>query len=99
MDETLAAGFIGIQEPPSPESLPLKGQSFCFTGELTTLKRAEAAEEVKRLGGSVKTSTVKGLSFLVTNAPGSNSAKNKKARELGIPILDEKAFLGIIGRG
>ncbi|MDR2491720.1 MAG: DNA ligase (NAD(+)) LigA [Spirochaetaceae bacterium] len=98
MDATLAAGCISIQEPPDPQSLPLKGQSFCFTGELSTLKRGDAAEDVKRLGGSVKTSVVEKLSFLVTNTPGSNSAKNKKARELGIPIIGEEEFLKLIGR-
>jgi BRCT domain type II-containing protein len=39
---------------------------------------------------------VKDLSFLVTNDPESGSGKNKKARELGIAIIDEAAFLAIL---
>ena len=39
---------------------------------------------------------VKGLSYLVTNDPGSGSSKNKKAKELGVKIIDEKEFLALI---
>jgi len=45
------------------------------------------------LGGQVKSSVVNDLSFLVTNDPESNSSKNKKARELGIEIINEDKFL------
>ena len=51
---------------------------------------------VKALGGSAKSSVVKGLSYLVTNDTGSGSAKNKKADELGIPIIDEEGFLALV---
>jgi DNA ligase (NAD+) len=39
---------------------------------------------------------VKGLSYLVTNDPASGSSKNKKARELGIPVIDEEQFLALL---
>jgi len=39
---------------------------------------------------------VKGLSYLVTNDPSSGSSKNKKARELGIEIIDEDEFLALL---
>jgi DNA ligase (NAD+) len=39
---------------------------------------------------------VKDLSFLVTNNPESGSAKNKKARDLGVAIIDEKQFLDLL---
>ncbi|MDR2521190.1 MAG: NAD-dependent DNA ligase LigA [Spirochaetaceae bacterium] len=96
MDATLAAGIISIFFPGAAAALPCKGLSFCFTGELATLKRAEAEARVKALGGSVKPAVVKGLSFLVTNTPDSGSSKNKKARALGIPIIDEAGFLSRI---
>jgi DNA ligase (NAD+) len=76
----------------------LRGKSFCFTGELVSIKRAQAEEKVKALGASAKTSVVKGLSYLVTNDPGSGSAKNKKARELGIPIINEEQFLELLAK-
>ena len=75
----------------------LKGLSFCFTGELKSLKRKEAEEKVKALGGSAKSTVAKGLSYLVTNDPKSGSSKNKKAAELGVKIIDEKKFLALIG--
>jgi DNA ligase (NAD+) len=96
IDEVLATGIITIALPPDEESVPLKGQSFCFTGELKTMKRNEAEEKVKLLGGSAKSSIVKDLSYLVTNDPESGSGKNKKARDLGVPIIDEDAFLALM---
>jgi DNA ligase (NAD+) len=60
------------------------------------MKRKEAEERIKALGGSAKTSVVKDLSFLVTNDPESKSAKNVKARELGVAIIDEGRFLELL---
>ncbi|MDO4507265.1 MAG: DNA ligase (NAD(+)) LigA, partial [Spirochaetales bacterium] len=74
----------------------LAGQSFCFTGELKTMKRADAQNLVKEKGGAVKSSVVKGLSYLVTNDTTSGSSKNKKAAELGIPIINEEDFLKLV---
>jgi len=81
------------------ESRPLSGQSFCFTGELKSMKRSEAEEKIKSLGAQSKQSVVKGLSYLVTNDPASGSSKNKKARALGIPIISEDEFLLLIKTG
>ena len=74
----------------------LAGKSFCFTGELKTMKRADAQNLVKEKGGTVKSSVVKGLSYLVTNDTASGSSKNKKAAELGIPVIDEDEFLKLL---
>jgi DNA ligase (NAD+) len=60
------------------------------------MKRPQAEEKVKAFGGSAKASVVKDLSYLVTNDPESGSGKNKKARELGVAIIDEEAFLAIL---
>jgi DNA ligase (NAD+) len=94
MDKVLSAGIISIAAPRN--DLPLAGLSFCFTGELKTMKRSAAEEKIKALGASAKSSVVKGLSYLVTNDPESGSAKNKKAGELGIPILSEEQFLAML---
>ena len=96
MDAVLKTGIITIAPPPSEESQPLRGLSFCFTGELKSMKRGEAEEKIKSLGAQSKSSVVKGLSYLVTNDSASGSSKNKKARELGIKIIDEDEFLAII---
>jgi DNA ligase (NAD+) len=96
MDSVLKTKVITIAPPPSELVLPLRGLSFCFTGELTSIKRGQAEEKIKALGAQAKSSVVKGLSYLVTNDPSSGSSKNKKARELGIPIIDEKQFLELL---
>ena len=96
MEQVLAAGIISIAPPPSADKVPLKGLSFCFTGELTTMKRNQAEEKVKALGGSVKSTVVKDLSYLVTNDPESGSSKNKKALELGVKIIGEESFLALL---
>jgi DNA ligase (NAD+) len=96
MDGVLAGGIITIAPPPAEDAQPLRGYSFCFTGELTSMKRSEAEKRIKALGGSAKSSVVKDLSFLVTNDPESGSGKNAKARNLGIPILNEKDFLALL---
>jgi DNA ligase (NAD+) len=98
IDAVLDAGIISIALPPPETSQPLRGLSFCFTGELSSMKRGQAEERIKALGASAKTSVVKGLSYLVTNDPGSGSGKNKKARELGIPIIDEDQFLALLAK-
>ncbi|WP_062428741.1 helix-hairpin-helix domain-containing protein [Treponema endosymbiont of Eucomonympha sp.] len=76
----------------------LAGKSFCFTGELQTLKRADAERRVKEAGGSTRSGVTKGLSYLVTNDAASGSGKNKKAAELGVTLIDEQAFLELLAQ-
>jgi len=96
MDAVLKTGVISIAPPPPEETQPMRGLSFCFTGELKSMKRGEAEEKIKALGAQSKSSVVKGLSYLVANDPASGSSKNKKARELGIPVIGEDEFLELI---
>ncbi|HTX71881.1 MAG TPA: NAD-dependent DNA ligase LigA [Rectinemataceae bacterium] len=93
MDRLLQTGALSIVGP--QPGAALAGRSFCFTGELS-MKRSEAESRVRELGGSVKSSVTKGLSYLVTNDPGSGSEKNKKARALGVSVIDEAAFLALL---
>ena len=74
----------------------LLGKSFCFTGELVTMKRSDAEQLVKKEGGAIKSSVTKDLSYLVTNDTSSGSSKNIKAAKFGIPVIDEKQFLELI---
>lgn len=74
----------------------LSGKSFCFTGELVTMKRNDAELLVKKNGGTTKSSVTKDLSYLVTNDTQSGSSKNKKAQQFGIAIIDEKQFLSLL---
>jgi DNA ligase (NAD+) len=92
----LATGAVSIAR--SSASGPFAGKSFCFTGELKSMKRPEAEELVRSLGGQPKSSVTKGLSYLVTNDPGSGSDKNKKAASYGVAIIDEPEFLKMAGK-
>ena len=74
----------------------LSGKSFCFTGELNTMKRADAEQLVKKNGGTTKSSVTKDLSYLVTNDTSSGSSKNEKAAKFGIPIINEEEFLAMV---
>jgi DNA ligase (NAD+) len=96
MDALLATGAIRIRAPASGG--PLMGKSFCFTGELKSMKRPEAEALVKGLGGTAKPSVTKGLSYLVTNDPGSGSEKNKKAASYGVSVIGEDEFLALVGK-
>lgn len=74
----------------------LAGKTFVLTGTLSALSREEAAAAIESLGGKVTNSISRKTSFLVVGAdPGS---KLDKATELGVPRLDEAAFLRQIGR-
>ena len=76
----------------------LAGKSFCFTGELFSMKRADAESLVKQSGGTCKSSVTKDLSYLVTNDKESGSSKNLKALKFGVPVIDEKQFLELVGK-
>ncbi|MEX2356392.1 MAG: BRCT domain-containing protein, partial [Thermaerobacterales bacterium] len=72
----------------------LAGKSFVLTGTLSSLSRQEAAARIEALGGRVTGSVSRHTDFVV--AGGSPGSKLDRARELGITILDEEAFLGCI---
>ena len=95
-EEMLALTNNSIIELENPSEGELSGKSFCFTGELRTLKRADAENMVKKLGGTCKSSVTKDLSYLVTNDTTSGSSKNVKAAKLGIPIINEEEFLAMV---
>jgi DNA ligase (NAD+) len=94
MRALVSSGTIRIL---SPASGVFAGMSFCFTGELLTMKRADAEQTVKKNGGSCRSSVTKDLTYLVTNDTSSGSSKNVKAAKLGIKIIDEKEFLKLAG--
>jgi DNA ligase (NAD+) len=78
--------------PKGPQ--PLAGRTFVLTGTLASLSRDEASARIAALGGKVVGSVSKQTSYVVVGAdPGS---KLDTARALGVPVLDEAAFLGLI---
>jgi len=76
----------------------VKGMTFVITGEVHLFKnRAELQKKIEELGGKATGSVSKSTTYLINNDSTSQSSKNKKARELGIPILTEEAFMALIG--
>lgn len=70
------------------------GRTFVLTGALTKFTREEATEKIELLGGKASGSVSKKTSFVVV---GENAgSKERKARELGIPILTEDEFLEML---
>jgi DNA ligase (NAD+) len=75
---------------------PLAGKTFVFTGTLSALSREEAGAAVAVLGGTVGSSVSGKTGYVVAGTdPGS---KLDKARKLGVTVLDEEAFMALIGR-
>ena len=95
-EEMLALTDGGIIQIEQAGGGSLAGKSFCFTGELKSMKRADAEAKVKAAGGSCKSSVTKDLSYLVTNDTTSGSSKNQKAAKYGIPIINEEEFLALV---
>ena len=70
------------------------GKTFVLTGALTMFTRDEATEKIELFGGKASGSVSKKTSYVVV---GENAgSKERKARELGIPILTEEEFLEMI---
>lgn len=80
------------------EEQTLAGKTFVITGSVERFaNRKELQEKIESLGGKAAGSVSAKTSYLINNDVTSNSSKNKKARELGIPILSEADFLKMIG--
>ena len=73
--------------------LKLKNLTFCVTGKVHIWKNRDSLSAfIESLGGKVTGSVSKNTNYLINNDINSTSAKNKKAQELGIPILSEEDF-------
>ena len=73
------------------------GMNFVITGSLEHFKnRKELQELIERRGGKVTGSVTSKTNYLINNDVESVSSKNKKAKELGIPIISEEEFLKML---
>ena len=71
------------------------GKTFVLTGTLPTLKREEAEQKILAAGGKVSGSVSKKTSYVLVGAEA--GSKLEKARELGVPVIDEAEFLRMAG--
>lgn len=84
--------MIDLQEQPAISD-QLSGLTVSITGKLNLYKnRAELKEVIERAGGKVTDSISKKVQYLINNDNTSTTAKNTKAKELGIEILTEEEF-------
>ncbi len=78
-------------------NLPLSGNSYIVTGTLESMGREAAEDRLRELGATVTGSVTKTTTALIAGAkPG--KGKTDKAAKLGIPTIDEAAFLELIGQ-
>ena len=77
-------------------SRELAGKTFVLTGRLSAMSRDEAGDLIRGRGGNVSGSVSKKTDYVVAGEDA--GSKLKKANELGIAVLDEGAFLALVGR-
>jgi DNA ligase (NAD+) len=97
IDKLAAAGvnMTSLQPPPSAAAAgPLAGKTFVLTGTLATMTREQAETEIERRGGKVSGSVSRKTSYVVVGAEA--GSKLDKAKDLGVPTLDEDAFRALI---
>ena len=88
---------LHLQKEEKEENAALSGKVFVITGSLIHFQnRKELEEEIRKAGASTASSVSKNTSYLINNDKNSTSSKNKKAQELGIPILSEEDFLKLL---
>lgn len=86
--------FAEVEVSYESENMNVKEKTFVITGDLNEFKnRKELQLKIEALGGKVTGSVTKKTNYLINNDILSESSKNKKAKELGIPIITEEQFI------
>ena len=90
--------ILRIQLPKKSSWQPLEGKTFVITGSLEHFSNRNACKEkIESMGGKVAGSVSSKTSYLVNNDNTSTSSKNKKAKELNIPIITEEELISLLG--
>lgn len=89
---------LELEEVKKEENQTFAGKQFVITGSVVHFaNRSQLKEFIEQRGGKVTGSVTSKTDYLINNDTTSNSSKNKKAKELGIPILSEEDFLNRAG--
>lgn len=90
---------LKLQKEVRDTSSPVAGKTFVITGSVNHFtNRDELKAFIETLGGKTTGSVSAKTDYLINNDVTSNSSKNKKARELGIPVISEEEFMKLTGR-
>ncbi len=90
-------GFLILHAEAASQTQIFAGVTFVITGSVTHFaNRNEMKALIESLGGKVTGSVTGKTTYLINNDTMSNSSKNKKAKELGIPIISEEEFLKLV---
>lgn len=96
VDRLLAELDIEVQES-GGEAAVFEGMIFVITGSVEHFSnRKELQEVIEARGGKATGSVTAKTTYLINNDTTSNSSKNKKAKDLGIPIISEEDFLKLL---
>ncbi len=89
---------LAFEEMRTESAQSLEGKQFVITGSVEHFaNRAQLKEYIEERGGKVTGSVTSKTDYLINNDTTSSSSKNKKAKDLGIPILSEEDFLKLAG--
>ena len=98
MMELLASEFTFEKVEEKSSNVDLSSKVFVITGSLNHYKnRDELVDLITSMGGKVSGSVSAKTSYLLNNDINSTSSKNKKAKELNVPIITEDDFIKMIG--
>lgn len=86
------------QEEESTEEAIFEDMTFVITGSVEHFaNRKELQEAIEVRGGKATGSVTSKTTYLINNDVASNSSKNKKAKDLGVPIISEEEFIKMLG--
>ncbi len=96
--EALLKQVTLIKEELKTDQAIFSGMTFVITGSVTHFaNRSELKALIESKGGKVAGSVSKKTNYLINNDASSSSSKNKKANDLGIPIITEDEFISMLG--
>lgn len=89
--------ILHLEKEEKEEKSGISGKHFVITGAVHHFPNRKALEEeIRKAGGQSSSSVSQNTDYLINNDSSSGSSKNKKAKELGIPIITEEEFLKLL---
>ncbi|MCR5041625.1 MAG: NAD-dependent DNA ligase LigA [Clostridia bacterium] len=90
--------LLELEDEQAETSDELKGLTFVITGDVERFRnRGELKAWIIARGGKVAGTVSKNTDYLINNDPDSSSTKNRRAAELGVPVIPESALFGLAG--